>query len=339
MIPSRRHSLYFTAPRRVEIRKEPLIPPAADEVLVQTQISAISPGTEMLFYRGQIPAGMSADATIAALASAVTYPLKYGYACAGEVIAAGSAVEPSWVGRRVFAFHPHESHFCAPPNTLIPFPFEMEMERAALLPNAETAVNLVMDGAPLIGESIVVFGQGIVGLMVTKLLAAFPLGGLYAVDPLERRLALAQEFGAIQTFVPAGVARGELLDILGDLRADLIFELSGNPSALNEAIRHTGFGGRTVIGSWYGAKQAPIDLGGHFHRSRIQILSSQVSTIASHLQARWNKARRLFHAWTFLPTLPLDQLITHRFPIDQAADAYALVDQCPEEAVQVVFEY
>jgi 2-desacetyl-2-hydroxyethyl bacteriochlorophyllide A dehydrogenase len=339
MIPATRHSLYFTAPCRVEIREEPLIPPAADEVLVQTQISAISPGTEMLFYRGQIPAGMAADATIAALSGEVTYPFKYGYACAGQVIAAGAAVDPSWVGRRVFAFHPHESHFCARPDALIPFLFEMEMERAALLPNAETAVNLVMDGAPLVGERVVVFGQGIVGLMVTKLLASFPLGGLYAVDPLEGRLALAESFGAGQTFAPGEVSSGELLDVLGDLRADLVFELSGNPGALNEAIRHTGFGGRIVIGSWYGTKQATVDLGGYFHRSRIQILSSQVSTLAPHLQARWSKARRLSQAWTFLPTLPLDQLITHRFSIDQAADAYALVDQRPQDAVQVVLRY
>jgi 2-desacetyl-2-hydroxyethyl bacteriochlorophyllide A dehydrogenase len=339
MIPATRRSLYFTAPSHVEVRREPLISPAADEVLVQTQISAISPGTEMLFYRGQIPAGMAADTAIAALSGEVIYPFKYGYACVGRIIAAGTAVEPGWVGRRVFAFHPHESHFCAQPDALIPFLFEMEAERAVLLPNAETAVNLIMDGAPLVGERVVLFGQGIVGLMVTKLLASFPLGGLYAVDPVERRLALAEAFGAVQTFTPAEVVSGELMDVLGDLRADLIFELSGNPGALNEAIRQTGFGGRIVIGSWYGTKQAPIDLGGHFHRNRIQILSSQVSTIATHLQGRWSKERRLAQAWTFLPTLPIDQLITHRFPIEQAADAYALVDQRPQEAVQVLFEY
>jgi 2-desacetyl-2-hydroxyethyl bacteriochlorophyllide A dehydrogenase len=339
MIPTTRRSLYFIAPGHVEIRREPLIPPAADEVLVQTQISAISPGTEMLFYRGQIPAGMAADATIAALSSGVTYPFKYGYACVGWITAAGAAVEPGWVGQRVFAFHPHESHFCVRPDALIPFLLDMEAERAVLLANAETAVNLVMDGAPLLGERVVVFGQGIVGLMVTNLLAIFPLGGLYAIDPIEGRLRLAEEFGAVQSFTPVEAVDGKLADVLGDEGADLIFELSGNPGALNEAILHTGFGGRIVIGSWYGTKQATIDLGGRFHRSRIQILSSQVSTIAPHLQGRWSKERRLAQAWNFLPALPIEQLITHRFPIEQATDAYALLDQRPQMVVQVLFEY
>jgi 2-desacetyl-2-hydroxyethyl bacteriochlorophyllide A dehydrogenase len=339
MIPEMRRSLYFTAPGAVEVRSEVLPPLAADEVVVKTLVSAISPGTEMLFYRGQVPTGMAADATIAALAGEIAYPFKYGYACVGQVIAAGAAVDPAWMGRRVFAFHPHESHFCARPQSLIPFLFQMEAERAVLLPNAETAINLVMDGAPLLGERVVVFGQGIVGAMVTRLLANFPLGGLYAVDPIERRLALAGQLGRVQTFTPAQVTDGELAEVLGEQGADLIFELSGNPGALNQAIQQTGFGGRIVIGSWYGTKQAAIDLGGHFHRSRIQIISSQVSTIAPHLQGRWSKERRLAQAWSFLPGLPIEQMITHRIPFEEAATAYAQIDHDPQQTLQVLFEY
>ena len=52
---------------------------------------------------------------------------------------------------------------------------------------------------------------------------------------------------------------------------DLTFELSGSPSALNDAIALTAFSGRIVIGSWYGQKRAEIDLGGAFHRSRIKV--------------------------------------------------------------------
>jgi 2-desacetyl-2-hydroxyethyl bacteriochlorophyllide A dehydrogenase len=334
-----RRSLYFTAPQHVEVRAERAPSLSADEVLVETLVSAISPGTEMLFYRGQVPAGMVADATIAALAGAVSYPFKYGYACVGQINVAGAAVDPAWIGRCVFAFHPHESHFCARPETLIPLPSQIDAERAVLLPNAETAVNLVMDGAPLVGERVVVFGQGIVGLMVTKLLASFPLGGLYAVDPIERRLALAKKFGAAHTFTPAQTADGELAEILGDLGADLVFELSGNPGALNQAIQHTGFGGRVVIGSWYGTKQAAIDLGGHFHRGRIQILSSQVSTIAPHLQGRWSKERRLAQALIFLPSLPFEALITHRLPFEEATTAYAEIDQNPQQTLQVLLDY
>jgi 2-desacetyl-2-hydroxyethyl bacteriochlorophyllide A dehydrogenase len=339
MISKQRRSLYFTAPRTVEVRSEAIPSPRPDEVLVQTIVSAISPGTEMLFYRDQIPAGMAADATIAALSGEVVYPFKYGYACIGEVTATGADVDPEWIGRRVFAFHPHESHFCTRPEALIAFPSPMKVDRAALLPNAETAINLIMDGAPLVGERIIVVGQGIVGLLVTKLLASFPLNTLYAIDPIEGRRRLAEDLGALKSFTPDEVASGKLAQILGASGADLIFELSGNPKALNGAIQHSNFGGRIVVGSWYGVKQAALDLGGRFHRNRTQIISSQVSTIAPHLQGRWNKERRLAVAWTFLTILPLDRLITHRFPIEKAADVYRLLDHRPQETLQVLFEY
>jgi threonine dehydrogenase-like Zn-dependent dehydrogenase len=70
-----------------------------------------------------------------------------------------------------------------------------------------------------------------------------------------------------------------------DPGADLTFELSGNPLALNNAIALTRFSGRIVIGSWYGEKQMDINLGGTFHRSRIKLISSQVSSISPELRA------------------------------------------------------
>ena len=55
------------APQRVELEEEELRPPLEGQVLVQTRFSAISPGTEMLFYRGLVPENMPLDATIPAL--------------------------------------------------------------------------------------------------------------------------------------------------------------------------------------------------------------------------------------------------------------------------------
>ncbi len=118
-----------------------------------------------------------------------------------------------------------------------------------------------------------------------------------------------------------------------------MYELTGAPAALNLAIELTAFSGRIVIGSWYGQKRAPIDLGGSFHRSRIRLISSQVSTLAPELTGRWTKARRLDVAWSMLAQVPVSKLITHRFVVSDAAQAYALLDQQPDQALQILFTY
>ena len=101
----------------------------------------------------------------------------------------------------------------------------------------------------------------------------------------------------------------------------------------------TGFAGRVVIGSWYGQKQAPLNLGGAFHRSRIRLLASQVSTIDPRWSGRWDKARRFAWAWRMLQQLPVERLISHRFAVQNAPAAYHLLDRQPQDAMQVLFTY
>jgi 2-desacetyl-2-hydroxyethyl bacteriochlorophyllide A dehydrogenase len=323
-------TLFFTAPKRVEIRETTLPELQADEVLVETICSAISAGTEMLVYRGQFPHLTDAHDSVS---SELKYPLAYGYACVGRVKEIGKEVNREWENRLVFAFHPHASSFILPISSLIPIPHSLSPENACFLPNMETAVNLVQDGAPILGERVLVLGQGIIGLLTASLLSEFPLENLAVVDNFElRRNALHVE----------GQKSNVESIALQDLRRstfDLVYELSGSPSALNDAIAHTAFSGRIVIGSWYGQKRAEIDLGGAFHRSRIRLISSQVSTISPELSGRWDKSRRFEVAWQALERIKPEKWITHRFSLDDAEKAYQLLDEHPQETIQVVFNY
>jgi alcohol dehydrogenase len=359
-----RRVLYFTGPREIKVREEPVPEPGEGEVLVETDVSAISPGTELLVYRGEIPAGMAADATIDALDEEFEYPLQYGYAAVGRVAAVGAGVDDAWQDRRVFAFAPHASHFLAVPEELRGVP-DGSAGRAALLANAEAAVNFVLDGAPAVGERVAVFGQGVVGLLTTALLAEFPLEALVTVDGHERRRELALEFGADASVAPGAddlrarldgdrsgddatdgsppgdppSGSGDAAERRGPGGADLAYELSGNPAALDGAIAATGFSGRLVVGSWYGTKPVELDLGGAFHRSRIRLLSSQVSSIDPTDRGRWDKARRLAEARRLLERVDAERLLTHRVPFERAPAAYRLLDECPEEAVGVLLTY
>ena len=330
----------FAGPRRVEIQHDETAGPGPGRALIRARVSAISAGTELLVYRGQAPSDMAADETIAALGGALAFPLRYGYAAAGDVVAIGEGVDAAMIGRRVFAFNPHESLFEAEPESLMEIPPSISYEDAVMLPSMETAVNFAMDGAPLVGENALVIGQGVIGLLTTALLAQMPLASLITLDTIEARREMSMELGATAALDPnASGAMGAIASAFGGNGADLTYELSGRPEALDTAIALTGYAGRIVIGSWYGTKRAPIDLGGSFHRSRIRLISSQVTTIAPELSGRWDKQRQFETAWRMLERARPSRLVSHRFHVEDAADAYKLLDEQPEQALQVLLTY
>jgi len=333
-----RKTLYFTAPQQVELREETLPEPGADEVLVETICSAISAGTEMLIFQGHFPQDIETDTVISSLRGNLDYPLAYGYACVGKIVETGPQVDPSMRDQLVFAFQPHTSHFVANSGSLFPIPDSRSPETACFLPNMETAVNLVQDAAPIVGECVLVLGQGVVGLLTASLLSEFPLETLVTADcfELRRNTSPVSQGFSLDPFSPDFHEESRKL-LNGS--ADLTFELSGRPETLNDALAITGFSGRIMIGSWYGEKRAEIDLGGAFHRSRIKLISSQVSTLAPELSGRWNKARRFNTAWRALERVKPEKWITHRFPIERAGEAYQLLDQNPQETIQVLITY
>ena len=332
-------TLYFTAPHEVEIREAALPSPGRGQALVATTCSAISPGTELLVYRGEFPQGMPVDASFPGLSEPFDYPLAYGYAVTGQVLEVGAGVERAWRGRRVCAFQPHCSHFVADISTLHPVPEGTPPERACLLPNMETAVTLVQDAAPVLGERALVFGQGIVGLQAVALLHEFPLEALVSVDRHPRRRAASLELGVTASLDPGESGLHAQAREYMPSGADLALELSGSPEALDEAIALTAFSGRVVVGSWYGCKRATLDLGSTFHRSRMRLVASQVSTISPELSGRWDKARRLDQAWKALDRIRPERWVTQRFPMEKAAEAYTLLHKTPGEAIQVLLEY
>jgi 2-desacetyl-2-hydroxyethyl bacteriochlorophyllide A dehydrogenase len=340
----KRTAVIFEKPFAVSVIEEPLPKADAGQVLVQNRMSAISPGTELLIYRGLVPDGWPVDSTISSLSGAFGYPLSYGYTAVGQVVVAGPGVDSNWIGRWVFSFQPHQSHYLASPSTLIVLPTDLNPENALFVPAMETAVNLMMDGQPMIGERVLVLGQGIIGLLTTALLSRFPLSELVTFDRYAFRRQRSMEVGAHKALDPFCQGNiGNPNHILDDEalqgEADLVYELSGDPATLNQAISFCGFGARIIVGSWYGTRSAALDLGREFHRNRIRLISSQVSTIAPELSGRWSKIRRLAVVWDMIRTVRPDKLITHSFPVEQAQQAYDLLDQQPESAVQVVLTY
>lgn len=339
-----RYSLFFTAPETVQVQGESVNKPRRDQVMVETKYSAISSGTELLLYTDNIPENMPVDLTLDNYSGIFAYPMKYGYATVGRVTDVGRVVDPTWVGKTVFSFHPHETHFLASETELIPLPDDLAPEDALFLPTMESAINFVMDGEPLIGERVAIFGQGIVGLLTTALLSRYPLEKILTFDFHELRRKQSTELGAAASFHPEKIDESEKIkEMLSEdddfIGADLLFELSGASEALNDAIDLAGYESRIIVGSWYGAKKPSLNLGNAFHREHLRIISSQVSQIPSRFTGRWTKQRRLDVTISLLRQIKPSQFITHRISFNDAPKAYQLLHEKPEEALQVIFKY
>jgi 2-desacetyl-2-hydroxyethyl bacteriochlorophyllide A dehydrogenase len=315
----------------VSVREEALELPGSGEILLESIVSAISPGTEMLFYNGQLEEGALVDATLQCFRRELSYPLRYGYASVGRIVKAGDGVDPALVGRLAFAFTPHASASCVPVDLAIPVPDGITAEEAAFLASAETAVNLVLDSRPLLGERASVFGLGVIGLLTAGLLARFPLACLSGWDLHPLRVQAAASLGvtaADPNEKPPGVGT-----------EDFAVEVSGSAAGFRLALSSCGFSGRLVIGSWYGTGtrgQAFDSFDTAFHRNRVRIVPSQVSTIDPSLTGRWSRARRLAEAWEAIRFLRPGRLITHRVPFSRAADAYRLIAGSQGETIQVM---
>ncbi|NBB86074.1 MAG: zinc-binding dehydrogenase [Bacteroidetes bacterium] len=330
-----RRTVIFEAPQHVRVveREEPV--PGPDQLLVEAVCSAISAGTEGLLYRGEMPRSMMQDAALAALQQESGYPMPYGYATVGTVVDVGTEVDAEWEGRQVFAFHPHDSLFTATPAQVLLLPDTLAPEDAVFIPNMETAVTLTLDAHPRLGEHVAVTGAGIVGLLTLGLLSRFPVSTLLSVEPQEPRQTQATAWGADASVAP-DEAPAWIAAHQGD-GADLLLEVSGTPTALNESLSYLRHEGRLIVGSWYGTKSPTLDLGLDFHRKRLTLKSSQVSTLPSALTGRWTKSRRLKQARHWVETLQPSTLISHRLPVEKAASAYErLADR---DVLQIVFTY
>jgi 2-desacetyl-2-hydroxyethyl bacteriochlorophyllide A dehydrogenase len=309
----------FTAPRRVELVDVELPAPGPGQVAVRTLWSGISGGTEMLAYRGQIDADVPLDDTIGALAGTFAFPFRYGYSCVGRVERSGVERED---GRLVFAFHPHQDRFVARADDLVPLD-GIDPRVGTLFPLVETALQVALDAGPVLEEAVLVTGLGAVGLL-TSLLLRRAGARVVAVEPNADRRAVAAGLGL--EAVPPGTVAGVLAD-LAPAGAPLLVEASGRPDVLADGLAWLAQEGEALVVSWYGTKEARLPLGGDFHRRRLRIRSTQVSSVPAALAGRWSRARRRAVARDLLAELPLAPLATHAFPLADAAAAFAAVDQ------------
>ncbi|MBW6399634.1 zinc-binding alcohol dehydrogenase [Roseomonas sp. HJA6] len=290
----RARALWTVAPGRCEIREETLPPRAEDQALVRMVASGISRGTERLVLAGRVPESQYAAMRGPLQQGDFPFPVKYGYCATGVVEDGPDALR----GRRVFVLHPHQDVFLAPAAMCAPIPDAVPDHRAVLAANMETAVNVLWDARPLLGERALVIGAGVVGLLVGALLARMPGVDAAIIDPDPQRRGAAEALG-IPFLAPKAAPDDR----------DLVIHASANPAGLRQALTLCGFEGRIVEASWYGDREATLPLGEAFHAKRLTIVSTQVGAVAPAMRGRRGYADRMRLALSLLADDHFDTLL------------------------------
>lgn len=278
-------AFWVVEPGRGEIRTAPLGALAPDRLRVRMLASGISRGTETLVFRGQVPASQHQAMRCPFQDGDFPGPVKYGYSAVGIV----EAGPDDWIGRRIFALHPHQTRFDLPIAAAVAVPDAVPTGRAVLAANLETALNGIWDAGALAGDRIAIVGAGVVGGLVASLAARLPGARVTLVDRDGGRADLARALGC--DFARPEQAPGD---------QDLVIHASGAPEGLALALGLAGFEATVLEMSWYGDRPVSLPLGEAFHAKRLTLRSSQVGAVAPAQRPRWSYRRRL--------TLALDLL-------------------------------
>ncbi len=298
----RSRGLWTVAPETAELRLEDLAVPGADQALVVTRFSAISRGTERLVFTGCVPESQWGAMAAPLMGGGFPFPVSYGYAAMGEV----KAGPPHLLHRRVFCLHPHHDAFVAPASMCIPVPEAVPDRRAVLAANMETAVNILWDARPMVGERALVIGAGVVGLLVAALLSRIPGIDLHVCDSDPAKRAMVEGLGA--TYCVPMTAPDE---------RDLVIHASASAEGLRLALTRCGFEGRVVEASWFGDREASLPLGEAFHARRLSLISTQVGAVAPAMRGRRTHRERLALALSLLDDPRLDVLLGPDIPFEE----------------------
>ena len=315
---SQASAFWITGSREGKLRTETLAEPGPDEVKVRTLYSALSRGTEVLVFRGEVPPSEYERMRAPFQAGSFPAPVKYGYISVGEVERGPATL----VGQTVFCLYPHQTRYVVAAEAVVPLPQAVPPARAVLAANLETAVNGLWDLSPKVGDKIAVIGAGAVGCLVAWLAGRIPGCRVELVDTNRNRATIAAQLG-VQFAVPE--------DAKPD--ADRVVHCSGSAAGLVTALHIAAFEATVLEMSWFGTRTVELPLGKSFHARRLTLRSSHVGMVAPAQRIRWSNRRRLSLALDLLVDPILDCLITAESPFAEIPKVLARLAEDPGDTI------
>lgn len=329
-------TIVFVAPHQVVIEERPLPEVGPSQMLVETHISLISTGTELTILSGDFPPGSS-------WADYARYPFLPGYDNVGVVVKVGDSVDKSMVGKCVASHGGHARYVVVGDNTHV-VPDGVSDESAVFHTISEIVMNGLRQAHIVFGESVVVFGLGLLGQMAVQLCRLCGAKPVIAVDGAEERLRwLPQDDpGVIPVCAAREDVRAAVENATRKRMADCVFELTGNAGVISMEVPLLHNQGRLVILS---SPRGPslFDFHDLCNGPSITIIGAHNMSHPRHesFQTPWTKPRHaeLFFRMIADGKVNVARLISHRENFQQAPKLYRLLLEDRSKAMGVVLEW
>ncbi len=328
-------TVVFPKPKNVIVEDKEIPQIKGEKVLIRTKRSLISIGTELTILSGDFPPQSY-------WASYGKYPFVPGYDNIGMVVDTGPDADRSLIGKTVASYSPHAMYVSASQKDVMPVPQSVSEDDASFFTIAEIVMNGVRRSQLSFGESVVIYGAGILGQLtarICKMAGAMPV---IVVDVSDNRLEYLPE-----TIVKINPLKKDVVSEVGKLTkgrmADIVFEVTGNQNLIVDELKCLRRLGRFVVLS---SPRGPtyIDLHDYCNVPSFTIIGAHNT---SHppietLNNPWSRERHVELFFDMLQTRELDvsKLITHKVSYKDAPEIYGqlLKDRTRALGVILVWE-
>jgi threonine dehydrogenase-like Zn-dependent dehydrogenase len=339
--------LYVDKPQSISIHEEQEAPLQPHEVRIRTTFASVKHGTEFHLFSGESPfqdRRFDTQRRLFVKKEEGEQPDIFTQHFVGNMVV-GTVIE---IGQDVSKVRLGDTIYCYGPACELVTKTEEEVELlrapmsawdAMCLDPALFAFAAVRDSGARLGNNIVVFGLGAIGLFIVQMLQLSGCAHIVAVDPIEKRRALARGFGATTVVDPTiediGLITRELFDGQG---ADIAIEASGNYHALHGAMRAVRNCARVVTLGYYKGRDAVLELGAEWHHNRLELISSMpVWNNPSREYPHWDRQRitRTLVDMFLKKRLTSEGIIDPIVPFADAATAFLDIYHNPVHAIKL----
>ena len=329
-------TVVFTAPGNVELQDKACPKPGAGEVLIETEVSLVSTGTELTFLSGECPEHSK-------WSTYIHYPMTSGYSNVGTVIETGEGVSKEWIGRKVASFSKHAQYVTAKEAELRKINYDIKPEEAAFFAIAEVGLNGIRRTKIELGNRVAVYGAGVIGQVLVRYLLAGGCTEIIVVNRSQKRLEYLPKSSAV---IPVSSKSESVLEAVkkatyGEM-ADIVFETTGNADLIPEEFKVLHQQGRLCMLS-SPRKATEFDFHDFCNAGSFEIIGAHISSQAPEgsFDNPWTCVRNseVFFKMLFNGQMEVSSLISHSISYKEAPDMYRQLMADRSQYMGVIFNW